>query len=286
MRILACLLLALLGSCASRDAGWDTVSEPVILSESETKLVETEALSYWSRRDQQDELESALTRFEMVHSSKPTDYKTLIYLARGYHLLADGHYDNDALKMRAFERSTIFGEKAIALNIGFAKKISQGKSPEESLDVMTVNEVSAMYWTAASLERWSEYSGSTTIYKHKNYLNALMKRVEKLNPNYYYGAVPRYWGSFLAVATYMSGGNLEESKKQFNKSLKMAPEYLGTHLLMAERYWARSKNKEEFKKSLRAILDSSYDTHANLAIENGLEKKKAEKLLAKMGELF
>jgi Tfp pilus assembly protein PilF len=88
------------------------------------------------------------------------------------------------------------------------------------------------------------------------------------------------------VAPSFAGGDLNKSKQQFEKSLKMAPEYQGTKVLMADVYFTKKGDKASFEKVLKEVLASKDDNHPEIGPENALEKKKAEKLLKNMDELF
>ncbi len=143
-----------------------------------------------------------------------------------------------------------------------------------------------MYWTAASWGKWAKSSGITAQLKYKTRIKAMISGVEKLQPDYFFGAVPRYWGSFYAVAPTFAGGDIKKSKVHFDKSLKVAPEYQGTKVLMAELYWTKQGNKKEFKRLLDEVVSSTSEAHPEIGPENMIEKKKAQKLLQNMDELF
>jgi tetratricopeptide (TPR) repeat protein len=280
------LSLLLFVGCASRESGWNKKTDTVALSSQEQKALRSQAMNLWKQRVQQENLEEALSKFEMIHASNPNDLETLIYLTRGYYFLADSHYENMDQKKKTYEKAASFGEKAMATNPAFKEKVSKGKSIEESLDTLTKQEVPAIYWTAASLGKWAKASGIAAALKYKTRIKAMIEQVEKLDPVYFYGAAPRYWGGFFAVAPSFAGGDMNKSKANFEKSLKIAPEYLGTKVLMAEVYYTKMGDKVRFKQELESVLASNQDKHPELGPENALEKRKAQKLLKNIEELF
>jgi len=274
-------------SCSTtRQEGWNKSTKSVELTAGQKTSLTKEAKDLWAKRVETETLKKSLEKFEQLHGANPNDLETLIYLTRGYYFLADAHIDDIEKKKEVYEKATAFGEKALATNEEFKKKVSSGKSVEESLDVLTVNEVPAMYWTAASLGKWAKATGIAAALKYKTRIKGLIERVEKLQPNYFYGAAPRYWGGFYAVAPSFAGGDLKKSKTSFEKSLTIAPEYLGTKVLMAEVYWTKAGDKKQFEATLKDVLNSKEDKHKELGAENFWEKKKAEKLLKKMDDLF
>jgi tetratricopeptide (TPR) repeat protein len=280
------LSLFLLIGCATREAGWEKKTEKLSFSSSELELLRTEAFRLWEGRVEQDRLEEALSKFELIHSANPEDLNALIFLTRGNYFLADSHISNPDLKLRTYEKAASYGEKAMATNPEFKKRMNQGDKVEDALNLLTQKEVPAIYWTAASLGKWAKASGIAAALKYKTRIKAMIGRVEQLEPNYFYGAVPRYWGGYYAVAPSFAGGDLKKSYENFNKSLSMSPGYLGTKVLMADVYWTKKGNKKEFEKTLRSVLQAKDDVIPELRPENMMEKKKAEKLLENMDELF
>lgn len=245
--------------------------------------VRTEALELWKKRDDQKSLEQALSKFEAVHKANPTDMETLVYLARGNFTLAELHLTDDDDKMKYFEKARKFGETGMALNPEY-KKLADDDI-EKAIDKLTENEVPVLFWAAASLGKWAKLNGVMSSLKFKGQILSMIRRVEKLKPDFYYGAVPRYWGGFYAIAPGIAGGDMGKSKENFIKAMSMAPEYLGTKTLYAEAYCVKKDDKKEFKKQLEEVLAAS-DGPEEIAPENRLEKKKAQRLLRKMDDLF
>lgn len=287
MRIVSFLLMSfVLVSCASRKAGWEKETASVEMSSAELSSLKKEALSLWEKRAETEKLKKALGLFEKIHAAAPDDLETLIYLTRGHYFLADSHIEDMATKKEIYNKAAAYGEKAMALNPAFKDKVSKGKSVEEALDTLTVKEVPAIYWTAASLGKWAKASGIAAQLKYKTRIKGMIERVEQLKPDYFFGAVPRYWGGYYAVAPSFAGGDMGKSKKYFDQSLSIAPEYLGTKVLMAEVYWTKKGDRKAFESMLQEVLDSNQHKHPVLGPENLWEKKKAQKLLDKKEELF
>jgi tetratricopeptide (TPR) repeat protein len=284
--ILMIPLVFIVVSCASRNAGWDKATQTVSMSAGEVKSTSEKALAAWKDRKDQSRLEESLAHFEKLHGADPQNLNYLIYLTRGYYFLADSHLEKMELKKKTYEKAAGFGEKAMATNEAFRDSVSSGKSVEESLGTLTQKEVPAIYWSAASLGKWAKASGIAAALKYKTRIKAMIEQVEKLQSDYFFGATSRYWGGFYAVAPSFAGGDLNKSKMQFDKSLRIAPEYLGTKVLMAEVYYTKKGEKTQFEQTLKDVLASKFDTHPEIGPENALEKKKATELLKNMDDLF
>ncbi|MBA2405985.1 MAG: hypothetical protein H0V66_14515 [Bdellovibrionales bacterium] len=283
---MAPLLCLFIMACASRDSGWDKKTATVSMSSTEATNLIKEALGLWEGRVEQTKLQSSLAIFERLHAANPADLQTLVYLTRGYYFLADSHLQDIEQKKKNYETAASYGEKAMATNREFKESVQAGKSVEESLGTLTRTEVPTIYWTAASLGKWAKATGIAAALKYKTRIKAMVETVERLQPDYFYGAPARYWGGFYSVAPSFAGGDMKKSKTQFEKSLKMAPEYQGTKVLMAEVYYTKEGRKKEFEQTLKEVLASKFDNHPEIGPENALEKKKAEKLLSKMDDLF
>jgi len=280
------LLCLLMVACAGRDSGWQKKTETVFMESSQVASLKKETLELWKGRVEQTKLGEALANFERLHAVNPNDLETLVYLTRGYYFLADSHLQDVEQKKKYYEKGASFGEKAMATNAVFKEAVKAGKDIDEALSSLTKAEVPAIYWTAANLGKWAKATGIAAALKYKNKLKAMVSRVEELEPDYFFAAPSRYWGGFYAVAPSFAGGDMKKSKSNFEKSLKFAPEYQGTKVLMAEVYFTKEDKKEEFEKILKEVLASKFDNHPEIGPENALEKKKAEKLLAKMNDLF
>lgn len=252
-------------------------------SPAEATLLRAEGLRLWQKRDDLASLEEALSKLEKYHETFPADLETLTYLARGYFTLAELHYTSEDLKRRTFERAISFGEKGLGLNEVY-KKLADDDI-ERAIDRLTVNEIPVLFWSAAARGQWARLNGVMSSIKYKGQIVASIKRVEKLKPDYFFAAVPRYWGGFYAVAPSIAGGDMNKSKKFFKRAMAEAPEYLGTKNLYAELYLVKKADKKEFKKILLEVL-AAPNGPDDIVPDNMLEKKRAEHLLDKIDELF
>lgn len=252
-------------------------------SPAEARLLKTEAMRLWQKRDDQQSLEESLSKFAMVHESEPQNLEVLTYLTRGNFLLAELHHTNEDLKLRTFEKARDYGEKGLKLNPEYKKYAD--KDIEKAIDKIHKKQVPIAYWTAASLGKWSKLNGIMSSLKYKDQILGLIKRVEKLDPDFYYAAVPRYWGGFYAVAPRIAGGDMKKSKKKFKEAIEKAPELLTNKVLYAELYLVEDGDEKEFKKVLKEVISSS-NGPVDIVPENILEKRKAERLLENKDDLF
>lgn len=288
LAICAGTLTFTVSSCAtSRTAGWDKSVEGVSLSKDQVKKKRAEALDLWKKRINQADLEKSLKLFEAVANQNPDDAEALVYLCRGHYFLADGHLTDVNQKKATWEIGTAWGERALATNPAFRKQVKEGgKKMEEALDTLTVEQVPALYWTASNLGKWARLSGLPTMLGNKNRIRLMVERVEKLQPEFFYGAAPRYWGAYYAVAPAFAGGSLTKSEENFERSMKMANNYFGTHVLIAETLAPKKGDKAMFKKHLEFVVNGKPESLPDIVPEQIVEQRKAVKMLEKMAEYF
>lgn len=280
------LLVLTFVSCTTRKAGWEKSQTAKEMSAADFKQSEDQAMQLWKQRYNLDSLKQSLEIFKELHAARPEDIEILTYLTRGHYLMADAHLEDADEKKKVFEQAASFGEMGMALNPEFKASVDEDEDVVKALKYITVREVPIVYWTAASLGKWAKMTGIAAALKYKTRIKGMIEKVEALQPDYFYGAVPRYWGGFYAVAPSFAGGDINKSGKKFDESLKMAPHYLGTKVLKAELYWTKMSDKKAFIKELEEVIATKDDIVADLTPENMLEKKKAKKLLSQKNDLF
>jgi len=245
-----------------------------------------DGLKAWKQRASKASVEAALRSFEKAHATNSQDLEVLEYLIRANFMLGD-YFESDSAKKESFyDKAIVWGDKALATNPEYKKLMDAHKKPEDGLNTLTKREVPVAMWRAISLGKRSKLRGAMQSLKYKDEIKGMVSRVGELWPDYYFGAVPRYWGGFYAVAPWIAGGDMKKSKQSFEDALKMAPDYLGTKVLRAEVYWTKEKDKAQFKKDLEEVISSNADKNPDIGPENTLEKIKAQELLKNMDKLF
>ncbi len=255
-----------------------------LLAQSQLEIV---TMRWWGQRDQPLAIHKASEGFHDLRIQYPENKEWVVFILRAFFIRGDFHTQDRDEKLRFFKFGFELGDRTLEMNKEYAAKLKKGDDIEEAVKALTIDEVPLMFWTAANLGKFAKTNGILESLKYKNKILALVKRVEELKPDYFFGAVPRYWGSYYAVLPRLVGRDLKKSQNYFEKSLKMAPEYLGTKVLKAETHDVADGDEREFKKTLQSVIDeSSYDQHPEIGPENRMEKIKAKKLLEKTSEFF
>src|SRR5690606_6268268 len=123
-------------------------------------------------------------------------------------------------------------------------------------------------------------SGFGVLVGQKDNIKATMTRALELDPNFYHGGPHRYFGAFYAVAPGFAGGDPEKSKEHYNKSLEIAPYFLGTKVLMAENLATRLDDEEMFDRLLKEVIEADITAAPpEIHPEMKIEQEKARELM-------
>jgi hypothetical protein len=278
--------LAFSGCATSRSTGWQDRQATVSMTDAELKRAQADADAGWGKRDDRAALLAALQAMEKMAGARPEDAANLTRLARGFYLLADGHTTDVQEKKRLWEVGASWGERAMAVNPAFRKLVVDEKKPlEDALGAVTKEQVAALYWSAVNLGKWAKHSSLGTQLKYKGRIRKMIERVGELEPEFFFGAVPRYWGTFYAVAPGIAGGDMNKAWEKYQESVAKAPQYLETRVLIAENYAVKKEDRKLFRSELEAVLKADPKV-AELAPENAIAKRKAKDMLARIEELF
>ena len=264
-RLTAVLSLLVLGCGASPQGMGNRVNR---MAPAADKLAEHDRLvaegdAAWALRADRAKLEESIARWQAAVAIEDDDADTYAKLARAIYLLADGWlaFEPDSKKyLDTHLRGIDVAERGLAaLSPDFEKRRLTGVKTEDAIAVIGKEGVPLMYWYATNLGKWAKASGFATTLKHKDRIFKIISRVYELGPDYYYGAADRYFGAFYAVAPAFAGGDLVKSNEHFQASLKAAPNYLATHVLIAETYAPKVQDPRLFDQHLQFVLDAPLD---------------------------
>ncbi|MFZ5468281.1 MAG: TRAP transporter TatT component family protein [Myxococcota bacterium] len=294
---LAGTLILTAGCSAGRKAAWEQEQDTgtkVQAAQGETPEAHIAAGDEaWKSRGDQKSLEAAIAAWEKALALKADDAATWAKLARAYYFLADAHVrkqgDKSDAYLATFEKGVAAGERAMAAaNAQFKEAVTAGKRVEEAAALLGDESIEAAYWYASSLGKWARAKGFATTLGNKDKIRSVMNRILELDPEgkFFHAAVHRYFGAFYGVAPGFAGGDMDKSKEYFEKSLALAPGYIGTKVLFADVYAVKKQDKALFEKLLDEVMQAPDDVIPGLEPETKNEKEKAAELKTKAAELF
>lgn len=288
------IALVLSGCGTGRKAQWDTTAAPApattAAAPTDREVDHTAAAeTAWAERGDRAALERAIGLWEAAVAAQPGDGATWARLSRAYYLLADGFLRNEGPKseryLQTFEKGTAAGERALAaLSPAFKAKVTADEKVEEAIKVVGPEGIEAMYWYAVNLGKWSRAKGLAALLGNKDRVKGVVSRVLELDETFFHGAPHRYFGAYWSLLPV--GRDLNKSRDHFDKSLKIAPGYAGTRVLMAETYAVKKQDRALFLRLLDEVIALPDDAIPDLAPETRIEKDKARELKAKVDELF
>jgi hypothetical protein len=118
-------------------------------------------------------------------------------------------------------------------------------------------------------------------------VEALMDRVLKLDPGYYYGGPHLFKGIMLSARPVQYGGNLNQADFHFQQALKYSQgKFLLTQIYYAQYYAKQRLDRDLFIKTLNQVLSTPADIDPDLILINTLAQEKAKTLLNQVDEFF
>jgi tetratricopeptide (TPR) repeat protein len=284
-----------LAACGTgRTAQWEQPAKPTAAPAAAPAAAAADdhqaaAEAAWQKRGDRASLEEAIKHWEAHVAAKPDDGPAWARLARAYYLLADGHLrglgPKDERYLSTFEKGISAGERSLmAVSPAFKAKVQADEKVEDAIQVVGADGLEGMYWYAVNLGKWSRAKGLAALLGNKDRVKGVMTRALALDETFFYGAPHRYFGAYWALVPV--GKDLDKSREHFDKSLKIAPGYAGTKILMAEAYAVKKQDRDLFVKLLDEVIAMPEDAIADLVPETRIEKDKAKELKAKVDELF
>jgi len=286
------ILIFLLQGCASKVQGWKNEMLPNELTQEEVLVLLDQAEFAWSNREKRDQLQIALTNFEKVFFSTgvlpPQKDRVFLsaHLAQGYYQLGDYHQHVVEKKLRAYKMGGEWAERGLGLNPYFKKAVIEHGHFVPGIKYLDKEYAGVMYWYLANIGKWALYSGVNTSLKYKELLKVMAARLEVVDSTYFHGGVYRVLGAFYAVLPSYAGGDLDQSWNYFQKSLKIAPDYVGTKILLAQAFAVFRNDGQLFKQVLNEVVNRKLDKASVFYPENLLEQRKAKDLLNSYEDFF
>lgn len=292
--LVACVAVG--AGCAGRNDAWaPRESEPAATASSARPTGDGDATAlvakgdaHWGNRSDAKDAHLALETWAEAAAQSGNDPDLLVKLTRGHYFFAEAFLrDDEDAYVAAMDQAVVWGQKALlAVSPAFRKQMDAGAEFSEAVESVDKAGVPALYWYASALGRWARAQGFGGVMGNKDDVKATMDRCLQLEPEYFYGGPHRYFGAYYAIAPGIVGGDPEKSKVHFQKSLEIAPDYLGTKVLWAAELAVKERDEDTFEKLLNEVLTARVDALPELAPEARIEQAKARELLAAKDDLF
>jgi hypothetical protein len=271
-------------SCAGRQTAiLDRPLRPAQPAANATAL-QKDAETLWAQRSDPQKARQAVEAYKRAFAANPSK-EIGTRLARAYHFV--GYYVETAPAAQdsLFGRGAEIGERVLSLHEEFRLKYLKTKDDRRALAALDASWAAAIYWTAANLERWRNLQEWRVRYGNKGRVEIYMTRVRELDPNFYFGAPYRFFG-VLPTRGRAPFVDLDDAKREFDKAVGIAPNFLGNKRLYAETYAVKKKDRALFQNLLEQVINGNANALPDIAPENKYEQAIAKKMLAKSDEYF
>jgi hypothetical protein len=297
------IALTFAGACKGRTAAWEEKPSKTPSSAGATEAPRIASMEpgapAWAARGQgKDKVLEAIAAWEVEFGCAPgpahpsercpqistvtENAEMLALMTRAYYFTADAYLRSDEKAyLDTLSRAVWWGDRALlAASPEFAEQMRNKGKYHKVVHLIGIEGVPAMYWYATALGKWARASGFPVLLKHKDNIYATMSHVLELDPNYYHAGPYRYFGAYYAVAPGFAGGDTDTSLQNYEKSLELAPYFIGTKVLMAENLATKLDDEEMFDRLLQEVLDADLSAvPEEILPEMTVEKEKAKELM-------
>ncbi|GEM_PF-6832607 len=152
------------------------------------------------------------------------------------------------------------------------------------------DEPGCYFWYVVTLSRAQSIKGvSISTISLLSKMQRLMEKVDKMDPDYFYGGTYRYRGRVIYevpwIVRKVAGHSLQEAVDYYRKAEKVAPYFFMTHVYLAEVYIKMKKYKLA-RKELEFVIRTPVNKIPNVIPENKRWKRKALELKKKYYSLL
>lgn len=244
----------------------------------------------FAQRADRAQLELAVAKYEEAVKLKDDDWQTYAKLSRACYALADQWLffekdQNPQLFLATYEKGLNYAQRGMAaLSPDVEKRLAAGVDLKDAVQLLDKQAIDLLYWHATNLGRWANAQDITVVLNYKERIYNIMEMVLRFDPNFFYGAADRYFGAYYSIAPSFAGGDLDKSWNHFQASLKIAPSYASTYILIAEFLAPKKQDEQMFDENIQKVLDMPDDVIPEMVAETVAEKKKAELLKKRKAE--
>lgn len=238
-----------------------------------------------------DGLSGNLKLLEALIKGDPENEQLLLFAAQGYSAYALAFVEDDSVERARplYLRAREYAYRILEQRSGFREALNGDLDGLRSfVATLSPDDVPAVFWAAFS---WGAYinisRADLSAMGDLSKVDALMGFVLKHRPAYYFGGADAYFGSIQGTIPVFLGGKSEESKAHFERSMSYSQRrFLIVQVMYAKTYCVQVQDRELFTKLLNDVLAMPLDDLPEARLPNAMAKKKAERLLREIDELF
>lgn len=217
----------------------------------------------------------------LAHKQRENDFELSVFYSQISFTRAYFFEKNDRIQDSLFLQASQSCQKAVMSHEDFIPIyiLSKGDSSFKLLSAIAdapLSIVPGLYWWAVNLGMYLNNQPVLARIKQRELLEVIMHRVISLDPGFNFSGPYRFFGSLY---TRIPGIELSQSKTYFDQAITANPEYLGNKVLMAQFYYQKAGNREDFHNTLKKVLETDLNKYPEIMADNFFYQKKAKSLL-------
>ena len=232
----------------------------------------------------EESLPAELKLMEGLLKNDPGNEKILTALCMGFTGYAMLFVEDEDPQRASslYLRAKTYGLRGMGLeNVGSRQMLDRIKKiPRENIEML--------FWTTMAWNAWVNLNLDKPAAIGESALaEACLKRVLKVEPDFYYGAPYVLMGTILAARPRMLGGNAPKAKTFFEKAIGLSDgKFLLAQYYFARYYAVRVQDKALFFSLVKAVAEARPDDLKEACLINQAVKQKMKTLAEMADELF
>lgn len=295
--VITVLLIFSFSACSLKKAATTTIGKIAVDG---TTVIESEEDVALARST----TPSLIVTLEVLSQGNPKDKRMLTLLARSYGQYAFGFLEEDLIHYKGVDEKK-YEESLKRANLFYRRGKEYGLKalwPEKEqervfslpqdefvreLSKFGKNNVSSLFWAAFCFGNWINLNrDDPAAFIHIPRVKAMMERVIRLDPSYYYGSAHTFLGAIASSRPKMLGGDLGKARSEFDEAVKINDQYLMHKVLYAQYYAVGSQDKKLFERLLNDVAQADAQSIPKQRLANELAKRRAVFLMQNENRYF
>lgn len=259
-----------------------------------TPILQNSALAIYEENDldlAEKALASDLKLIDGLLKSDPHNEQLLLLAAQGYAGYALSFLEDEypARAKNLYLRARDYALKVLRQDKDFA--LAEKTSLEQLSNVLQKydrRKTAALFWAGFA---WSGYINlaldDVDALADLPAVQLIMKRVEELDADFFYGSVYLFWGSLYGMKPKILGGNPDKAAQYFKKNIELNDgKFLLAYVYAAKFHAAKILDETLFDEYIKHVMETPSGAIPEARLLNQIAKKKARRLQAQREGLF
>tara|TARA_Y100001934_G_scaffold150076_1_gene180050 strand:+ start:3229 stop:4152 length:924 start_codon:yes stop_codon:yes gene_type:complete len=243
---------------------------------------------FWEQRIDSTAMKKSEALINRAFEKQPYNFEISVLISEMKYTRAYFYENSLNNKKIMFYDGSEICKKAVINHPEFSKvyNLTKGDSTFRLLSALAdapKSVVPALYWWAINLAHYLNNKPVLERINQRELMEVIMHRVLTFEPDFHFSGPYRFFG---LLYTRIPGLDLSQSKTYFNQSLSANPEYLGNSVLMAEFYYQKAGDREQFNRILNEVVQTDLNKYPELITYNFFFQNKARTLLENESSLF